>query len=111
MKRPILQVVDYEGRGKQLARGKDSQTFRVYRVEQVNGPWLWLVAEGSGVKGWARAAYVIPFDQAVDYITNQIRANLGVAAVSPSRGALNGVRRRGHNRGTNPNWNFLGPPP
>jgi hypothetical protein len=23
----------------------------IYKVEQVNGPWLWLVAEGSGVKG------------------------------------------------------------
>ena len=61
------QVVDDEGRGKQLARGKDHKDFRIYKVEQANGPWLWLVAEGSGVKGWAQAANVILFEQAVDH--------------------------------------------
>jgi tetratricopeptide (TPR) repeat protein len=71
------QVVDDEGRGKNLARGKEIRDCRVYRVERVNGPWLWLVAEGSGVKGWAQAANVIPLDQAIDYITNRIRANPG----------------------------------
>jgi tetratricopeptide (TPR) repeat protein len=38
------------------------------------------VAEGSGVKGWAPAANVILFDQAIDYTTNQIRANPGAAS-------------------------------
>ena len=74
------QVVDDEGRGKNLARGKEQKVFRIYKVEQANGPWLWLVAEGSGVKGWAPAANVILFDQAIDYITNQIRANPGAAS-------------------------------
>ena len=74
------QVVDDEGRGKNLARGKEQNVFRIYKVEQANGPWLWLVAEGSGVKGWAPAANVILFDQAIDYITNQIRANPGAAS-------------------------------
>lgn len=46
-------VVDDEDRGKNLARGKEGGAFRIYKVEQANGPWLWLVAEGSGVKGWA----------------------------------------------------------
>ena len=55
------QVVDDEGRGKNLARGKDLQAFRIYKVEQTNGPWLWLVAEGSGVKGWAPATNVSSF--------------------------------------------------
>jgi tetratricopeptide (TPR) repeat protein len=74
------QVVDDEGRGKNLARGKDQNVFRIYKVEQANGSWLWLVAEGSGVKGWAPAANVILFDQAIDYITNRIRANPGAAS-------------------------------
>jgi len=74
------QVVDDEGRGKNLARGKDQNVFRIYKVEQANGSRLWLVAEGSGVKGWAPAANVILFDQAIDYITNQIRANPGAAS-------------------------------
>src|SRR5208337_2720422 len=71
------QVVDDEGRGKNLARGKEQAVFRIYKIEQANGPWLWLVAEGSNVKGWAPAANVILFEQAIDYITNQIRANPG----------------------------------
>ena len=74
------QVVDDEGRGKNLARGKEQNVFWIYKVEQANGPWLWLVAEGSGVKGWAPSANVILFDQAIDYITNRIRANPGAAS-------------------------------
>ena len=66
------QVVDDEGLGKELARGKNQNEFRTYMVEQANGPWLLLVAEGSSVKGWAPAANVILFDQAIDYITGQI---------------------------------------
>ena len=49
-------------------------------VEQVNGHWLWLVAEGLSVKGWAPAANVILIDRAIDYITRQIDANPGDAA-------------------------------
>ena len=50
------QVVDDEGVGKEQARGKNQSEFRTYMVEQANGPWLLLVAEGSSVKGWAPAA-------------------------------------------------------
>jgi hypothetical protein len=32
------QVVDNEGRGKNLARGKEQRVFRIYKVEQTNGP-------------------------------------------------------------------------
>jgi tetratricopeptide (TPR) repeat protein len=71
------QVVDDEGLGKELARGKNQNEFRTYMVKQANGPWLWLVAEGSSAKGWAPAANVILFDQAIDYITGQIRAKPG----------------------------------
>ena len=71
------QVVDDEGVGKALARGKNQNVFRTYMVKQANGPWLFLVAEGSSAKGWAPAANVILFDQAIDYITGQIRANPG----------------------------------
>ena len=66
------QVVDDERLGKELARGKNQNEFRTYMVEQANGPWLFLVAEGSSVKGWAPAANVILFDQAIDHITGQI---------------------------------------
>ena len=48
-------------------------TFGIYKVEQVNGDWLWLVA--GGVSGWVRSGEVVPFDKAIDYYTQEIRAN------------------------------------
>jgi tetratricopeptide (TPR) repeat protein len=44
-----------------------------YKVEQVNGPWLWLNADG--LKGWALASEVVPVEQAIEHFTNAIRAN------------------------------------
>ncbi len=81
-------VVDDADWGKNLARGKDQNVSRVYRVERTNGPWLWLVAEESGARGWMQAAQVIPFDQAIDYITAEIRANPGVATYYNDRGLV-----------------------
>ncbi len=70
------QVVDDEKRDTNLAvSGHDRNSFRVYRVEHVNGGWLWLKAEKEGVEGWVQAEYVIPYSQAIDYFTTQIRAN------------------------------------
>jgi tetratricopeptide (TPR) repeat protein len=70
------QVVDDEKRSTNLAvSGTDKRNFRVYRVDQVNGNWLWLKAEKEGTEGWVKAEFVIPYDQAIDYLTNQIRAN------------------------------------
>ena len=45
------------------------RSFRVYRVERVKGRWLWLVPEKEGISGWARAAQVVPYDQAIDDFT------------------------------------------
>ena len=70
------QVVDDEKRSTNLAvSGKEGSIFRVYRVDQVNGNWLWLKAEKEGVEGWVKAEFVIPYSQAIDYFTNQSRAN------------------------------------
>jgi tetratricopeptide (TPR) repeat protein len=69
------QVVDDARRRKSLAiSGYDRNAFRVYRVQHVNGTWLWLKAEYGNVEGWARAEQVIPYDQAIDYLTAQVRA-------------------------------------
>jgi tetratricopeptide (TPR) repeat protein len=81
------QVVDDEKRSTNLAvSGRASRSFRVYQVEQVNGNWLWLKAEKEGVEGWVKAEYVIPYDQAIDYYTNQIRANPTQSSWYISRG-------------------------
>jgi tetratricopeptide (TPR) repeat protein len=69
------QVVDDAGRSKNLTMsGYDRNAFRIYRVEHVQGTWLWLKSEAESVAGWARAEQVIPYDQAVDYFTAQIKA-------------------------------------
>jgi tetratricopeptide (TPR) repeat protein len=47
--------------------------YLTYKVEQVNGPWLWLHA--GQFKGWALAAEVVPVEQAIEHFTNAIRAN------------------------------------
>jgi tetratricopeptide (TPR) repeat protein len=52
---------------KVVARG-DIQ--RVYRVDRVSGPWLWLVADD--VRGWVKDEEVIPFDRAIDHFTAEI---------------------------------------
>ena len=75
----VLQVdgkpVADEWRGRNLDRGKDQSAFLVYKVEQANPPWLWIVAEGSGAAGWAQASDLIDLDQAADYFTTLIRAS------------------------------------
>ena len=78
-------VVDNQKR-EGRARGGARETVRIYRVEKVNGPWLWLQAEEEGAAGWVRAAEVIPYDQAIDYFTNQIRANPADHSTYISRG-------------------------
>jgi tetratricopeptide (TPR) repeat protein len=70
------------------ARGGLRNSQRIYKVEQVNGPWLWLQAENEGVAGWVPAVEVIPYDQAIDYFTNQIRANPANGSAYISRGHI-----------------------
>ena len=70
------QVVDDEERSTHLGvSGKNRNNFRVYRVKHVDRNWMWLKAEKEGAEGWVKAEFVIPYDQAIDYFTNQIRAN------------------------------------
>ncbi len=69
------QVVDDEKVSLNLAHGRNSRSMTVFKVEQTNGPWLWLVAEQGGGGGWVTSEWVVPFDHAIDYFTNLIRAN------------------------------------
>ena len=86
-------VVDDEGRTASVnASGKDRKTSRVYRVEHVNGEWLWLQDETSGIAGWVQSKYVIPYDQAIDHYTDQIRANPR-ASLFNSRGLIWSARK------------------
>jgi tetratricopeptide (TPR) repeat protein len=51
----------------------------VYRVRQVDGPWLFLVDDSMSVYGWARSDEVIALERAVQYFTEAIRRNPGTA--------------------------------
>lgn len=46
-----------------------------YRVENVNGEWLWLNDEGKGASGWVKAHEVIPFEEASSYFSDRIRSD------------------------------------
>ncbi len=83
------QVVDDAKRADNIAAsGRDRNVFRVYRVEEINGRWLWLKAEKEGVAGWVDVGSVILFDQAIDYFTAQIRANPGSFENYQKRGII-----------------------
>ena len=47
----------------------------VYRVEQATGQWLQLVAENEEESGWVTADRVVPLDQAIENLNDDIRAH------------------------------------
>jgi tetratricopeptide (TPR) repeat protein len=64
----------------------DGSTFRVYTVERADGGWLWLVS--GSVRGWVPAGVVVPFDQAIDFYTREVRADPANAAAYDWRGLV-----------------------
>jgi tetratricopeptide (TPR) repeat protein len=58
----------------------------VFRVEQVNGGWLWLKV--GNLEGWARADEVVPVDEALEFFTNAIRATPYNAFAFTMRGVI-----------------------
>jgi tetratricopeptide (TPR) repeat protein len=69
--------------GTVVARG---DIHRIYRVERAEGPWLWVVADQ--VRGWIRATDVIPFDQAIEHFTSEIRDHPDSAWAYQMRGLI-----------------------
>jgi tetratricopeptide (TPR) repeat protein len=66
----------------------DRPVVPVYRVERVNGTWLWLVPEKRGTSGWVKASQAVPYDHAMDYFTGEIRAHPGDPTAYFHRGSL-----------------------
>jgi tetratricopeptide (TPR) repeat protein len=62
------------------------KSHRVYKVDRVNGEWLWLVS--GQVAGWARAVDVIAFDKAIDLYTDEIKRNPHTAWPYYNRGLI-----------------------
>ncbi len=62
--------------------------FLRYRVENVQGDWLWLVSD-QGTRGWANRRDVIPVDQAVSYFSQAIaHASIGGGLPAAQPGPL-----------------------
>ena len=73
-KRVVEKIANFKLRiGSQDVEGS-GKTIEVYRVEEVNGDWLWLKAEGKGLGGWAKTNEVVPVERAIEYFTNHIRS-------------------------------------
>ena len=68
-------------------RGVIRRLSRIYRIEHVNGPWLWIQDERSTAAGWVKAEWIIPYDQAMDYFTSG-------SAQRVQRGSLHGPGQR-----------------
>jgi tetratricopeptide (TPR) repeat protein len=64
----------------------DGAVFRIYTVRHVSAEWLWLVADS--VTGWVQSSEVVPIDEAVDFYTQEIRANRGAARAYVRRGTI-----------------------
>jgi lipoprotein NlpI len=60
---------------KNRARGVWKRDDLIFRVEQVNGTRLFINSEFDTARGWVQMAEVILYDQAIDYFTDEIRAN------------------------------------
>ena len=64
----------------------DDSTPRIYTVIRAGGDRLWVVS--GSVKGWLPANQVVPFDQAIDFYTQEIRANPSNATAYSRRGVI-----------------------
>src|SRR5206468_2675791 len=63
-------------------------TFRVYRLQQTQGRWLWLVDRHDNHAGWAPTDRVVPLERAVDYFSEVISADPGTSLAYRHRACL-----------------------
>jgi Tetratricopeptide repeat len=61
---------------------------RIYCVTRTNGAWLFIEDEKSGAAGWVSSDWVIPFDAAIEYFTDEIAFNPDNAAAYNRRGHI-----------------------
>ena len=74
-KRVVQKLSNFTLRQNGEAAPSTESLIRVYVVERVFGPTVWLHAEGNGPTGWAPGDQVVPIDQAIEFFTNQVRVN------------------------------------
>jgi hypothetical protein len=62
------------------------EILHIFEVERVDGDRLWLKA--GKISGWPLASDVIPFDKAIDFYTDEIKAKPGAADAYMNRGFI-----------------------
>jgi tetratricopeptide (TPR) repeat protein len=60
--------------------------WHIYTVARVDGDWLWVTWQN--IEGWLPVNQVVPFDQAIDFYSQEIRANPGRSAAWWGRGII-----------------------
>ena len=81
------QLVDDEKREVKVRRNYPGNLL-VYRVTEVRGPWLGLSGEKEALRGWIPIGEVIPYDRAIDYFSDEIRARPSSASAYVGRGKV-----------------------
>ena len=61
---------------------------RIFRVERVNGPWLWIQDGKNSAAGWVTADWLVARDEAADYFTSVILADPSSVAAYLGRGRI-----------------------
>jgi tetratricopeptide (TPR) repeat protein len=79
-------VIKYNYPVKVGDRVVDDGVRHVYTVTRTNGDWLWVT--WRHIEGWLPASHVVPFDQAIDFYTQEIRSNRGNSAAWSLRGGI-----------------------
>ena len=74
-KRVVQKLSNFTLRQNGETAPRTESLIRVYVVERVFGPTVWLHTEGNGPTGWAPGDQVAPIDQAIEFFTNEVRAN------------------------------------
>jgi tetratricopeptide (TPR) repeat protein len=72
--KPGVVAWDDPSRGPGPAKSETDKTARrIYRVQEINRPWLRLVPVVKGPSGWVQSTQVIPYLKAIDYFTAELR--------------------------------------
>ena len=79
-------VIKYDYPLKVRAHVAPKHGFHVYTVQRTNGDRLWVVS--GSVEDWIPASQVVLFDQAINFYTQEIRANPGDSGAWHMRGVI-----------------------
>lgn len=54
--------------------GNQRNVFRVYRIQKLETSWAWIHSDQDGTAGWLPRSQMVPFEKALENLTNKILA-------------------------------------